>query len=104
MIRGSEAELAKAVGTIGPVSVSIDDKHPGFLRYRSGVWSQPDCRQHQLSHAVLAVGYGTTSEGQDYWIIKNSWGPGWGDHGYIKMAKTGNNMCGIATRASYAIA
>jgi C1A family cysteine protease len=36
-------------------------------------------------------------------LIKNSWGAGWGDKGYIMMARNRNNMCGIATEATYPI-
>merc|ERR1711890_223689 len=53
----------------------------------------------QLNHAVLLVGY-NKSGSQHYWIVKNSWGSGWGTSGYIHM-KMGENSCGIANMAMY---
>ena len=39
-------------------------------------------------HAVVAVGWGTDeSIGEDYWLIKNSWGAAWGEDGYIKIKR-----------------
>jgi len=43
-----------------------------------------------MNHAVLAVGY-TDS----YYVVKNSWGNGWGAKGYIWMAR-GKNLCGMS--------
>ena len=49
-----------------------------------------------INHAVLAVGYGI-EHGQDYWLVKNSWGTNWGENGYIKV-KMGT--CGIDSTVS----
>ena len=64
--------------------------------------SDPNCIW-TLNHEVAIVGYGREA-GQDYWLVKNSWGTGWGEEGYIKMYRNMNNNCGIATEACYAVA
>jgi len=102
LIAGSEKNLQQALATIGPVAVAIDDKHLSFHRYQNGVYYNKNCgmTRKKLTHAVLAVGYGT-EDGKDYWLVKNSWGSRWGLKGYFKMARNRDNNCGITLKASY---
>ncbi|UYV61088.1 hypothetical protein LAZ67_1003339 [Cordylochernes scorpioides] len=82
-----ELALQKALVKYGPIAISIQaTKHLKY--YSSGVLDDTTCKNANspiaLNHAVLLVGYGTEN-GQDYWLIKNSWGPEYGDGGYVKM-------------------
>merc|ERR1711872_806117 len=97
---GDEEALKEATGTVGPISVAIDARWPSFTAYTSGVYYNGHCSSTNLDHAVLVVGYGT-EDGQDYWLVKNSWAADWGEGGYIKMARNKDNNCGIATGPSY---
>lgn len=83
--------------TVGPISVAINANL--IKSYRGGLFDNKNCRG-TLNHAVLVVGYGI-QQNHYYWIVKNSWGSSWGEHGYIKMARNKGNQCGIASDACY---
>jgi cathepsin L len=93
--------LYNALGTIGPISVALDAEYD-FQLYSSGIFETQECSKTMLDHAVLAVGYGVSSNNTKYLIIKNSWDTTWGMDGYIYYSTQIDNMCGIATHASYA--
>lgn len=99
---GNEDSLKKTVAKFGPVAVAIDASSIWFQFYRHGVYYDKHCRSKpdELDHAVLVVGYGTDPKKGDYWIVKNSWGPKYGEQGYIRMSRNRNNNCGIASMAT----
>jgi len=99
---GDEEEFTEKIATVGPINVGIDAGQYSFQFYKSGVYYEPQCSSNMLNHAVLTVGYGTESGTPFYWV-KNSWGSGWGDEGYIKMSRNRNNNCGIATDATWVV-
>jgi len=99
---GDEAALKSAIATQGPCSVAIDASHESFQFYSRGVYREEECSPENLDHGVLAVGYGVEEDtGEAYWLVKNSWGTSWGHGGYVKMARNEDNMCGVASAASY---
>jgi C1A family cysteine protease len=71
-----------------------------FQFYSSGVFNDPTCNPQDIDHGMSIIGYGTTSNGTDYWLLRNMWGPTWGMKGYMYMIR-GVDMCGIAESATY---
>jgi len=98
-----ENGILTAVGTVGPVSIAYEVTGD-FQSYTSGVYQSDDCSSdpQSVNHAVLVVGYDTTSDGTNYWIIKNSWGESFGINGYFWMVRD-KNMCGIADCSAYPV-
>lgn len=82
-----------------PVSVGMSAFCGTFMLYKSGILTR-SCGP-VLNHAVLIVGYGSLN-GQNFWIVKNSWGTKWGEQGYFRIARgTGAGVGGINSLASY---
>merc|ERR1712184_207034 len=95
---GSSSGLMASIET-APTSVAIEADKLVFQFYSGGVLNSSNCGTN-LDHGVLAVGYGTDN-GQDYYLVKNSWATSWGDNGYIKIANNGDGdgICGIQMAA-----
>lgn len=102
--KNNQVNLKEAV-SIGPVSIAIEADTKAFQLYKSGVLTGDACGTN-LDHGVLIVGYGTDA-GTEYWLVKNSWGPSWGDGGYIKIGRSDSTndpgVCGIAMQPSYPV-
>jgi C1A family cysteine protease len=85
-----------------PVAVAIEADQEVFKLYSSGILTEA-CGS-SIDHGVLLVGYGSEN-GTEYWKVKNSWGPSWGEGGYVRikrgLPKAGE--CGIKSRASYPV-
>ncbi|KAL7212814.1 hypothetical protein ACSBR2_015492 [Camellia fascicularis] len=99
----NEQALLQAVAN-QPISVAIEGSGSDFKFYSSGVFTG-NCGTN-LDHAVTIIGYGATSDGTKYWLVKNSWGSGWGENGYMKIKRdvaANEGLCGIAMQASYPI-
>lgn len=85
-------EALKAALNQQPVAVSVNAET--WKNYRSGIINDEACNT-KTNHAIIAVGYNTTDD-IPYYIVRNSWGPKWGENGHARVAiKDGIGICGI---------
>jgi hypothetical protein len=90
----STSELKQAIYDHGPISVAVY-VNSAFQNYTGGIFNS--CANYSPNHAVVLVGW---DDSGGYWIMKNSWGSGWGEEGYMRITY-GCSRIGYA--ASYAI-
>ncbi len=88
-----EGYIAQMLYMYGPLAVGMNANYLQY--YRGGIIDLPAsvCNPYGLNHAVNIVGYGTEN-GVNFWIVRNSWGPTWGENGYFRIAR-GKGVCGI---------
>jgi len=90
--------VKKHLATVGPLAVNVDAS--SFALYTGGVFHGCDySKDIDINHVVQLVGYGTDDSGLgDYWLIRNSWGPNWGEDGYIRVKRESTEVCGFDSR------
>lgn len=99
----NEEQIAAHLVHHGPLAVGLNAV---FMQtYIGGVSCPLICGKKWVNHGVLLVGYGSKGFSilrlgyKPYWIIKNSWGKRWGEHGYYRLCR-GHGMCGMNTMVS----
>lgn len=91
----------------GPLAVAFE-VYGDFMSYKGGIYHHTFLKDEKnykfnpfqlTNHAVLVVGYGADDKsGEKFWIVKNSWGTGWGEDGYFRIRR-GTNECAIESIA-----
>lgn len=104
---GDANALISAVA-MQPISIAIEASQFVFQFYKDGVITDDSCGSRgSIDHGVLLVGYGTDLDTQaPYFLVKNSWGPSWGDKGFVKIGRTSKNefgICSILKLASFPV-
>jgi len=80
-----------------PISICVDAEY--WSDYTSGIMTGWECAWiNELDHCVQLVGYDTTGS-TPFWIVRNSWGPSWGENGYIRL-QMWDNTCGLTNEAT----
>jgi inhibitor of cysteine peptidase len=96
----SLAKLKQAIYDHGPISVAMC-AGPLLHLYTGGVFVYNEayyCHPYSVNHAVVLVGW---DDAQGIWHMKNSWGPGWGESGYARIAYGVSNIGYGATYVVY---
>jgi hypothetical protein len=85
-----ESSLKSALNA-GPASLCLAAS--SWQSYRGGILSKCD---NNVDHCVQGTGY----SGSSYWRIRNSWGTGWGESGFIRLAQ-GSDLCKVSDDTTY---
>jgi C1A family cysteine protease/predicted secreted protein len=82
----SVAAIKQAIYDYGPVSAAVC-VGSAFQSYSGGIFQTNECGT--VNHAVVLVGW---DDSQGIWYLRNSWGAGWGENGYMRIKYGTSNV------------
>lgn len=85
-LKPSVASIKKALCQYGPLATAVRVTS-AFQAYKSGVFNQKD--SGSVNHGVTIIGW---DDSKNAWLIKNSWGTGWGMAGYMWISYDSNSI------------
>ncbi|MEM6377009.1 MAG: C1 family peptidase, partial [Bacteroidota bacterium] len=96
-VRPSVSQIKAAICKYGAVSSCLNVTS-AFQAYSSGVFYDQPSSGSGINHCVAIVGW---DDSKNAWLIKNSWGTGWGMNGYMWIHYNTNNIgiCSIWVEA-----
>jgi len=78
----SVSAMKQAIYDYGPISVAVC-ANSAMSGYSGGIFTGPGCTS--VNHAVVLVGWDDTQGSNGIWYMRNSWGKGWGESGYMRI-------------------
>ncbi|GBG25843.1 Cathepsin Z [Hondaea fermentalgiana] len=88
-VKGEEAMMREIIAR-GPIDCGIGTPPAlGEDIYGEDILCDNDTppKDWEITHDISVVGWGETEDGQKYWVIRNSWGTHWGDHGFARVCR-----------------
>jgi len=90
----------------GPITCGVDSSRLEEGRYHRGeiiadLVRPQDGKAWEADHVISIVGWGA-AQGEEYWIVRNSWGRYWGEDGFVKIA-TGKNVMNIEADCNWVV-
>jgi hypothetical protein len=97
-VPSNEHTIQTSLVNVAPLSICVDASK--WYLYQGGIIMASQCGT-QLDHCVQLVGYDTTGS-TPAWLVRNSWGTGWGEQGYLRL-QMWSNTCGMDQAVSSAV-
>lgn len=86
--------IKQAIMQYGPVAVAVRTS-PAMFAYTGGIFNYNE--QKEVDHGVVLVGWDDSQGTGGVWFMRNSWGPNWGEDGYMRIeygcSKIGYGAC-----------
>jgi len=81
------AAMKKEIFSRGPIACDIDSTL--IEDYLGGIVT---AKSNTTTHTISVVGWGTDAKDGMYWVVRNSWGEYWGEHGYLRVQEGALNL------------